>query len=401
MDALLRLTLLISLTLISFFSSAIQYDINVNSTKSSIVDVKADTQSLGTFQVKPSRTAQSDVQPQLTCVTPSGTREIIQFGENVICDSVNWQLNLAEVDKTGFDIAAQNDTFSPKDGWYFISEFNSLPRFSTSKSPEIETLVCPPKGHCETLPGNTQPPLFLVWGLDSITLTINEKTVTFFSDNPEILASADQWLPVLSQQLKYLSNVFPNAPTKSWNIATFSRDKKAGSVSGAAGSNMILINLLVDGNTINERTLQLMVKIAAHESTHILGTQHMPMWAAESIAEYYAYHSINQTRLKTKTPMQDWQKFKKVFPYAATGLLEASTRVTKEGQYQYYPLFYVKGAAFWQSVNEALEEKGSNLDSLVNDMSFDKNGHLKASFSRKIVDIIGDEKWTELSDIFL
>ena len=90
-----------------------------------------------------------------------------------------------------------------------------------------------------------------------------------------------------------------------------------------------------------------------------------------------------------------------MFPYATTGLLEASTRVTKDGQYQYYPLFYVKGAAFWQSVNEALESKGSNLDSLVNDMSFDKNGHLRPSFSVKIVDIIGEEKWTDLSDLFL
>ena len=401
MDALLRLTLLIPLTLTSFFSYAVQYDISINSTKSSIVDVKVNTQSLGAFQVQPSRTAQSDFQPQLTCVTSNGKKESIQYGEDVTCDSVNWQLSLVEVDKTGFDIAAQNDTFSPKDGWYFISEFNSLPRFHTSKSQNIEALVCPPEGQCETLPSDTQPPLFLVWGLNSITLAINENTVTFFSDNPEILSSSDQWLPVLSQQLKYLSHVFPNAPTKSWNIATFSRDRKAGSVSGAAGSNMILINLLVDENTISERTLQLMVKIAAHESTHILGTQNMPMWAAESIAEYYAYHSINQTRLKTKTPIQDWRKFKKVFPYATTGLLEASTRVTKDGQYQYYPLFYVKGAAFWQSVNEALESKGSNLDSLVNDMSFDKNGHLKPSFSGKIVDIIGDEKWTDLSDLFL
>ena len=123
MDALLRLTLLILLTLTSFFSYAIQYDISINSTKSSIVDVKANTQSLGVFQVQPSRTAQSDFQPQLTCVTSNGKKESIQYREDVICDSVNWQLSLAEVDKTGFDIAPQNDTFSPKDGWYFISEF--------------------------------------------------------------------------------------------------------------------------------------------------------------------------------------------------------------------------------------------------------------------------------------
>ena len=77
MDALLKLTLLITLTLISSFSYAVQYDIAVNPTNNSVVDIMANTQSLGMFQVKPSRTTHSDFQPQLTCLTSNGNRKII------------------------------------------------------------------------------------------------------------------------------------------------------------------------------------------------------------------------------------------------------------------------------------------------------------------------------------
>jgi len=402
MNNLFRVPLL-ALAFTSSVASAFQYDMTINPLNNSLIDVKVNTEKLGVFQIQPSRTARSEHQPTLTCITSTGKNESIKYQQEVICDSVTWQLSLSKVDETGFDIAPQIDAFSPQKGWYFISEFNSLPHFTTAKSPDIETRVCMPNGLCEELPRDTQPPLFLVWGLDPIELKINEKNVSVLSDNQQILSTSSQWLPILSHQLSYLSQVFPNASTQSWKIAFFSIDKKAGNIGGAAGSNMILVNVLTEENELSKNALQWLLKIAAHESTHILGTQEMPGWAAESLAEYYAYHSLNQTQLKTKKPIEQWQKFKKVFPYADTGLLEASMLVSEKNQYQYqyYPLFYVKGSAFWQSLNEALEGKGSSLDMLVNNLAFNEDGQLNASFTQKVIAAIGTEKWSELSDMFL
>ncbi len=63
--------------------------------------------------------------------------------------------------------------------------------------------------------------------------------------------------------------------------------------------------------------------------------------------------------------MEQWQGFKEHYPHAATGLYEAHKKVTRENDHSYYPLVYIKGAAFWQAVDQELEKAGTSLDKFL------------------------------------
>lgn len=392
--------LLLSTALISAAESSLTYQLEQNTERSDVVTVSVDTKKLGTFYILPARTLADNAQPTLACVTASGSRSNIKYQTDIQCDHVDWQLPLAKIGHDGFDIADQFDSYSPDKGWRFISEFNSLPRFSKHSDEPIPAQVCAPNNQCSWMPDESQPPLFMIWGLKPIELDINGKTITVTTDTNEILKTMSDWKPALESQLAYLISLFPNNQVEKWDIAFFSRDKQAGSVSGAAGSDKILVNALLNNGELEDDAMPMLLKIAAHESMHLLDTT-SPMWASESLAEYYGIKSLGKTSYDFTDPQAEWNEFKKRFPFASTGLLEADDRVSKEQMYQYYPLFYVKGPAFWQLVDQSLMAKGKCLDTLLPTLTFNKDGHLSEASISDITGVIGKQKWHELANLYL
>ncbi len=69
--------------------------------------------------------------------------------------------------------------------------------------------------------------------------------------------------------------------------------------------------------------------------------------------------------MQTKTPVEQWQSFKERYLHAATGLYENHIKVTRESSPSYYPLLYIKGAAFWQAVDPELQKVGTSLDEVL------------------------------------
>ncbi len=392
--------LLLSTALISAAESPLTYQLEQNTERSDVVAVSVDTKKLGTFHILPARTLADSAQPTLACVTASGSRSDIEYQTDIQCDHVDWRLPLTKIGHDGFDIADQIDSYSPDKGWRFISEFNSLPRFSKHSDEPIPAQVCAPNNQCSWMPDESQPPLFMIWGLKPIELDINGKTIKVTTDTDEILKTMSDWKPALESQLAYLISLFPNNKVEKWDIAFFSRDKQAGSVSGAAGSDKILVNALLNNGELKDDAMPMLLKIAAHESMHLLDTT-SPMWASESLAEYYGIKSLGKTSYDFTDPQAEWNDFKKRFPFASAGLLQANDRVSKEQMYQYYPLFYVKGPAFWQLVDQSLMAKGKSLDTLLPTLTFNKDGHLSEASISDITDVIGKQKWHELADLYL
>lgn len=392
--------LLISTALIASSGATLKYQLESVPSQQDKVNVSVDTKALETFRVLPARELASDKQPNVYCVAANNTQFALEFHTPVKCEQVTWQLTLAEVGKEGFDIAQQIDSYQPNKGWGFISEFNSLPRFSTLNDELYPAQVCSPDQQCGLLPHSSQPPLFVIWGLKPIELNINDKKIKVTTDTEQILQTIDIWKPALESQLNYLINLFPDATVTEWDIAFFTRDKNAGSVSGAAGSDKILINALLDNGEFKNDDMPMLLKIAAHESMHLLDTK-TPLWASESIAEYYANKSLHKTAYEYTEPLTQWYEFEKTFPASDTGLIEASARVSNQSQYQYYPLFYVKGPAFWQSIDQLLVENGASLDTLLPTLSYDSDANLSKSSIAQISAIIGKANWDKLAAMYL
>ncbi|CCN50257.1 conserved hypothetical protein [Vibrio nigripulchritudo MADA3029] len=386
---------------ISSAQPILRYQLSVESALPNQVQVAVNTSAFSNITVQPARTSMADsTQPELFCQKSSGLLSPLHYAKNSECDSIHWSLKLNSADDLGMDVSQQEDTYHPQKQWYFVSEFNSLPRVFIDDSNPIETSVCLPNGKCEALPLETEPPLLLVWGQESTSIDIQGHHVVIQSDTPQVMENLNRWKPTLADQLQYLTNVFQNTDTRDWQIAFFSRETESGSVGGAAGHNQILVNAPIHKGKLSDQSLGMMLKIAAHESVHKLESPGLPLWASESLAEYYANKSLRGTRFPAKSPLASWQSFSQTFPFANTGLLEANRRVSEHNEYQYYPLFYVKGTAFWWKLDRLLEKYHASLDAFVGDLSFDSEDQISQAFISKVTTIIGIENWKTLAELY-
>ena len=201
--------------------STLTYQLEQLADRPNVIIVSVDTKQLGTFYALPARTHTNDTQPPLFCTNKDRSLSSIEYQTLIQCDHVAWQLPLVEIGQDGFDIAEQIDSYEPNKGWRFISEFNSLPRFSTHHGQPIPAQVCAPDGECGRLPDADQPPLFVVWGLKPVELNINGKAIKITTDTEQILHTMDDWKPALESQLDYLTRLFPDSSVKQWDIVFF------------------------------------------------------------------------------------------------------------------------------------------------------------------------------------
>lgn len=391
------LALLALLSNLSLAQPALQYQILVDPEDADQLKVSLDTHLLDSFSMLPSRTMVNNSQPHLRCLDRNGKVTEIEYLQPSQCERVEWSIHLQSSPSEGFEVSAQVDSRDVKKGWYFVSEWNSLPRVKGLES----SLVCTPNNSCYKMPSITQPPLLLVWGQETTTLDINGKQVLVHSDTSEIMQKYPHWKPTLENQLKYLNNVFPNANLKEWQLAFFARDKNSGSVGGAAGNSLLLINALLENGKLTDDSLQMLLKITAHESVHLMDTRSIPIWIKESLAEYYAMKSLRNTQFETEDPTQQWHQFSTKFPLSKTGLVEANRRYSEQQESQYYPLFYFKGAAFWNDVDFALKKKGTSLDTLLDKMTFKGPYQLSTNFTVLIEQHIGTKQWQLIRDDYL
>ncbi|MGI9831812.1 hypothetical protein ACJPQX_00795 [Vibrio vulnificus] len=376
-------------------ANEVNYHIRISPTYEDQLHFSANTHNLGKFTVEPPRSLTSAMPPALSCLQDERFTSI-QYGTEVECDRIEWQTTAEKVPDQGFEPSNQNDSYSPQQGWYFVSEYDSLPRI-----PQADiTLVCTPDQRCYTLPDPTLPPLFLVWGMDTARIPISGQHVRVHVEDAKVIDVQQRWLPTMQKQLSYLHRVFPQSNMAGWELAFFKRDKNAGSLGGAAGTNMLLVNSLLDQGELTDESLQLLLKISAHESIHYMDKRKNSLWKSESLAEYYALKSLMNTEITFESPEALWQQFAQKYPFAGTGLYEAEHQVLEQGNRQYYPLFYFKGAAFWYALDQALQAHGASLDQWQQ-IELGREAELDAKIITQLQAIIGEEKWQALAEKYL
>lgn len=203
------------------------------------------------------------------------------------------------------------------------------------------------------------------------------------------------------RQLSYLHTVLSGTTGSSTpgviDVLLLGIDSSEGVVGGAAGNDSYLANIAVAEKHVDPSERTRLLWISGHELAHMLGLGTEALWASESLAHYYGFKSLgNHTQASERfgKMMEDVDRM---------GLLEAHRRVTQEGERQYYPHFYTKGAHFWKEVDEAIiaaTQKDKSLDDLLPLLingDFGPNGELPPDFVEVASKMAGREKIERIS----
>jgi len=368
------------------------YQLSISPKDPSKIMIEVDTSLLGSIKAIPARSFRTrNNQPTLYCVT-SKISQTLNYQEPTFCEKVTWTLTLQEVDRLGLDPTQHIDTYSPDKQWIFISEYNSFPSFESHHG-RLPATVCSPSGICKPLPQSEEPPLLLVLGQKKEDIQIKNKTITVQSDSKVVMNHLSIWKPTLKHQLNYISRIFPAPNSSSWQIAFFSSHFNFTSRRGVIGKNTVVVNTPMQGGMLTDESIHSMLVFAAHESVHLLENRQHPVWAAESLAEYYGIKSLFGTGYAMDKPVENWRTFAKNFSLSGTGLIQANENVTKKNLHQYYPIFSIKGAAFWYELDKALQSKHSDLDDMIKFLDFDENGQFSQGFIERLTRIVGEKNW--------
>lgn len=367
------------------------YQIERNGT---LATVTVDTTAFGPVSLSPARTFRDDTQPEPLCQRAGQQDQKISFDVPVQCDRIIWTIGFKRLPAAGLDVSNQENSFT--DDWSLLSEWNSLPRLNGVGAIDICMA-----GRCTPLPPPESAPLFVVRGLDQKFFNLGGTTLTLMSDLPELLHDSQDLIPVFQKQIAWLKTTFDVEVTQPWSLVWLGRERSAGNIGGAAGHRIYLVNAPIEQGKPIAKAHKLLLKISAHESIHFLFSAGLPLWANESLAEYYALKSLDKTPYRFGDPVESWDALSEKFPHATTGLYAAQHFVTEQKDYSYYGLFYTKGAAFWAALDQALTHKGQSLDHFITDLKTNWTQSLPSHFVNKIVPIIGQVQWDNLTERYL
>lgn len=369
--------------------------------------VTADTSALGAFSVSPPRSRPfSKVRPapEIRCKTESGIIIDADYKKEMQCNEIGWTVDFKPLDNSrGTDVSKQENLYSAE-GWWVLFEWGSIPRLN-----KHSVVVCAKplsieySDKCRRLPELDSAPLILAWGrVGSISHESNASFSVYADDKQRILGDGD-W-SFLRLQYEYLRKLVSakDGNKEDIDIVWVGIDEGAGTVGGAAGDQAFVSNYAFKDGKVSEDNLMRLRWVSGHEIFHMLSSASYPLWISESLAHYYGYKSLRKAGAKFKTPVELWRSALEKEEHSKTGLYAANKMVESKNDMSYYSLFYDKGAAFWQELDDSLIEKGVTLDEYIALLSGNTDGSL---LGRKFVDeiekAVGNNEFSYLLEKYL
>ena len=71
------------------------------------------------------------------------------------------------------------------------------------------------------------------------------------------------------------------------------------------------------------------------------------------------------------------------------------------GDRSYYPLFYIKGSAFWEALERELQHNDVTLAQLLPQLGWLPDGRFDAASNELLAGTIGSDTWRRLSRLYL
>jgi hypothetical protein len=317
---------------------------------------------------------------------------------------LHWQVRLKDSKET--DVDAQQSV--KYDTAILLSVASSLPRFKNSPRSEIikismptvkTTYPEPNQDQTIPLPDHSKPPLFILLNFTNCgSKTQGPVTLTYLLDDP----NARSLVPDMDANIKgltWLKDVTGVNDAESFAVGWCKSYAEKPSISGAAGSGILLANYLHNKSSPSVKAL--MLYVALHEAFHQFQAQYPdePSWVQESLASYYGSRAV-EVAIPEEGPAL-MKRFKDAAAKFPKGLLTIHTQV-EQGNRTDYGAFYTKGVAFWAAVNEALRTQEDSLDAHLNDiLSKTKYGKDGAPLNLHTILGLSEETWTFLWEEFL
>lgn len=385
-------------------SAPLIYYVDFTPQTTNAVKVWANTAELGAFVLEKPRTlpmSKAAPAPLVTCIN-TDKRSIVAYGEQHSCQRIQWTLPIQPVAELKNDVSIQQNLYSAN-GWQVLFEWNAIPRIQGQPSIEICAQSTERSAQsCQSLPETHQPPLIFPWGKASYRHQQQGVSLQIFFDGKTSFFNNRHWQQ-LTHQFTYLGELF-SQPTseQTLDLILIGMDKQAGSVGGAAGKRALIANYVSENGTVLVDELPRLHWIIGHEIFHIVSTRDYPLWVSESLAQYYGYKSLLQIGIESQTPIEILQAEQHKLPHIELGLYSAQKRFSDSGDMRYYPLFYIKGAAFWQAVDTLLAEHNSSLDSFLPILTENaQSDTLSQRFIDELDDTIGRESREKLFQRYL
>ncbi|BDY05254.1 hypothetical protein [Ferrimonas sp. YFM] len=389
------------------FTPSVTYQLTVNHQDRQFGNFSVDTSTLNTFTLRPPRSLSEASKDSLSIQCINGdTAEPANYGEPLKCEQLNWRTSFHSLDDLDINLSEQTSYVSSS-GWWVLFEWDTIPRFEGVRDAMVCTQVDDHRteSNCQSLPSAIQPPLILPFGTPTAAFQEQETHFLVYTDimGRELTINHNQAL--LSSQYQYLSQLLnrTKATQQQLSLVWAGINESHGMIGGAAGSNAFVSNYAIGDGGISKQSKERLFWVSAHELFHMLAPYSYPTWLSESLAHYYGYKSLAKFGAPSNTPQRDWDSQRTKMPNSDARLYEAHTKVTQERQMQYYGLFYVKGAAFWQRLDELLMRHGDSLDNYLPQLAewVSQNGHFDSEFETTMSDIVGKKAMEQLLSQFL
>ena len=204
--------------------------------------------------------------------------------------------------------------------------------------------------------------------------------------------------------VSYLISVFPHDNRKKvWDLICLPIERSSGAVGGAAGYNGFVANYPVESGVFTKQSEEWLLRISAHEIIHVVTSLNNPIWIEESLAEYYAFKITEKLGVVNINPYYILDKHGSKIPHANRGLYYAEKQFKESKDMSFYPLFYIKGAAFWHAIDLALQDKEGSLDDYIRELeglNYD-DGKLPEKFEIMLRQAVTAPVWDKIKEVYL
>jgi hypothetical protein len=322
------------------------------------------------------------------------------------CRDVTWTVALKTA---GNNVAADDQSgIFFESGWGILPDTAFLRLEGWNGDASVRIVDGDGSTRSETLPPlDTAPALFVIGQPPAVEVASNGVALVYMGERlDEVLGrmSPQQHLAGLSY-LRAITGADDRAGSDRFTVVWLPSLRSARGLGGAAGANASLINYYPASERPTAQEALMPFVILLHEQFHQLAPGGMPLWASESLAQYFALKAATRTAPDGEAIAGLWEQLAGVAP-DAPNLLDVQRQVIEHDDPANYGLFYSKGAMFWHELELALQQASMGsltLDSIlpqVFESGFEPNGTLSASL-RATLNPIADREMQRLLDDYL
>lgn len=381
------------------------YQLKTYYSTSLTIRVEIATQHLSPFVLEKSRKWVGDNRPikQVFCADDN---TLIPYDTPQMCSLIYWNIDFFREPMIGLGSRGDGDYYL-NNGQWLIRESNNFPRIKG----KFDALVCINNNNCRQLSSNKKLAnyLFIIFGKNPVVVDVAGNKFEIFSDKQVETINKQQLIKELEPNIKYLNNVFVskignyvNKPVKIVMLAVASPTVK--DTGGLAGDHAFMVNYFAINGQLVPGWQESFAEVLLHEYIHILAPCNLfARWACESLADYYASKAITLGEVNIRA-LINWTKVKNTDINYKLGLYKIDYLQKQTGQFNYYKLFYAKGASFWNELDLLLHRKNDTLDNYLNlliNKSKTYQTDLPRAFVDKMVSILGEKDFSTLANYYL